>query len=63
MSDLDAEGQELTPAEQRTLLKTLAKVQRAALDAREAPIPQGATRNKTTSKTTSNPRTRRSTRS
>jgi DNA-binding MarR family transcriptional regulator len=56
-------GAALTQTEQRVLLKTLAKVQRAALDARTAPIPQGAVRNKKTSTTSSNQRTTRSTRS
>ena len=36
----------LTPSEQRSLLTSLAKLQQAALQARSAPVPQGATRRK-----------------
>ena len=34
----------LTPNEQRSLLKSLAKLQQAAVQARSAPVPRGATR-------------------
>jgi len=36
----------LSPSEQRSLLRSLAKVQHAALQARSAPVPRGATRNR-----------------
>jgi DNA-binding MarR family transcriptional regulator len=40
----DVIGAALTASEQRTLLRMLAKLQRAAADARSAPAPDGATR-------------------
>ncbi len=40
----DVIGAALTPSEQRALLVSLAKVQRAAADARSAPAPEGAGR-------------------
>ncbi len=42
----DVMGAALTPAEQRSLLKSLAKVQQAALQARSAPVSHRATRHR-----------------
>jgi DNA-binding MarR family transcriptional regulator len=42
----DVIGAALTPSEQRTLLRYLAKLQQAAADAQLAPAPQGATRHR-----------------
>lgn len=44
----DVIGAALTPSEQRTLLRFLAKLQRAAADARSAPAPEGAVRRRAT---------------
>ena len=44
----DVIGAALTASEQRTLLRCLAKLQRAAADARSAPAPEGAIRRRAT---------------
>ena len=50
----------LSKAEQRALLASLAKVQRAAIEARTAPIPTGGSRHKARTTTRSKARTNRS---
>jgi DNA-binding MarR family transcriptional regulator len=42
----DVMGAVLSPSEQRSLLRSLAKVQQAALQARSAPVPRRATRHR-----------------